>query len=219
MNRAILDGGMVDAEANVRNGIDQVSLQTLDLISVGGKPGAPFQRNRKSRAVPANLVGTDSVWFVFSLTKVKLPRRFSVDGGQPFALHGKIPGVVRMEDEHEGGQTLGGDASGEIERRRATALEFFDAEKLRADFFDGNHVVILAVFLLGNFSGFVERFVEKRLGGSESLDIRDKLLNSCAGFLQEGVEIAGGARLDRRNVLVDLEGHPVRSWPRGSGEP
>src|SRR5258706_12355336 len=139
MNRAIFDHRVVDAETNVRNGIDQVSLQTFDLVTVGGEPGAAFQRNRKSRAVPANPVGADSVRFVFSLTKIKRPGGLSVDGGQTFALHGEIPGVVRMEEEQEGGQALGGDTPGEIEGKGTARLKLFDAEKWGADFVQGYH--------------------------------------------------------------------------------
>src|SRR5260370_42066898 len=87
VNGTILDQRVVNRQPYIRDGFDQVRLQTFDLVAVRGKPGATFQSNWVSRAAPTDSVRTHSVRVCFSLTKIDLPSWFSVKGRQALAHH------------------------------------------------------------------------------------------------------------------------------------
>jgi hypothetical protein len=220
MDGGILDEGMVSGKLNLGDGMNQVGLESGDLITVREEPSAPFEINGVSRTIPADFVGANPVGLIGLLTEVDLPGFFSVQGAKPFTGHGEILGIERMENEHERRKPQRCSSSGIIDGGGAALEKFLDIQGSWLDFLDGNDVIIFSMLGASDVTGFIDVFVQERFGGGESLHIVDQLLDSAPGVLQYFREITWGLWLNRWNVVVHIGRQPtgIRGAARGGRE-
>src|ERR1035438_1994331 len=101
-------------------------------------------------SVHSNAVGSNSVRFVSSLAKINLPRSLSLQSSESLAFHRKSIRVVRVENKHEGGQSLGRKSTQRINGSRTLAQIFLHVENARTDFLDRELVVVFSLFGPGN---------------------------------------------------------------------
>ena len=98
---------MVQAKANLGDGLHQVRLESRHLVGTRKNPGSAPQIHRVGRSIYRKRVR--KIGAVRALFKPHLPRRLAMPLPQTFALHLEIIDVSRVKNQHEARRSYGGD--------------------------------------------------------------------------------------------------------------
>src|ERR1700683_67671 len=170
------------------------------LISARRDPG-PTLETRRIAAI-ADFPIVDSCGDASALFEVDLPRRLAVPFTKAFADKSEILFVVRMENERQRRQTLGGKSAWELAHGETTIAHFVHDDHVWPRMLERGDVIERAMVGLSGDARRVKFIVYHIFGGGEALESDDEFSCAARSSLQNLWERTGDRGIDRWHRVV-----------------